>query len=133
MWLWRRRSSQDFAAEIESQIDRETVRLVEEKGLSRDEACAAARRAFGNVTRARETFYESTRWLWLDDLRRDLTYAVRTLLANPGFTAVTLITLALGIGADTAIFTLVNATMLKPLVVHSPFSRCSISRNTPAR
>ena len=117
--LWRRRRPDDFDAEIESHLELEVERLKEE-GLTEDEARARARRRFGNVTRAQERYYESRRLAPFESLFRDIRFGVRMLSKTPLSTAIAVMTLALGIGANTAIFGLLNAVELRDLPVPSP-------------
>jgi predicted permease len=115
----RKRKSSDFRAEIEAHIELERDRLLQQ-GLSPEDAQAAARRAFGNVLQTEERFYESGRWMWWDNFRQDVRFGVRMLMRNPGFTVTVVLTLALSIGANTAIFSLVNALLLKSLPYAHP-------------
>jgi predicted permease len=115
----RKRKPNDFRAEIEAHVDLERERL-QDQGLSREEAQAAARRTFGNMLQAEERFYESGRWLWWDRFRQDVRIGSRMLARNPGFTFTVILTLALSIGANTAIFSIVNALLLKNLPYSHP-------------
>jgi predicted permease len=117
--FWSRRTPDDFSAEIRAHVDMETDRLVGQ-GLSEPAARAAARRTFGNLTCAGERFYESRRWAWLDLLAQNVRFGLRMLARNPGSSAVAILTLALGIGANTAIFSLLHAVLLRSLPVYRP-------------
>src|ERR1700722_19164956 len=91
-----------------------------ESGHPRKDAELNARHEFGNETLARETTRDMWGWRWIGDLFHDVRYGLRLLGKNPGFTAVAILTLALGIGANTAIFSLVDTVMLKMLPVQKP-------------
>src|SRR5216684_7292298 len=129
MWRWRIvfdrlkgrrvRQEEDLARELRDHVDLEAEEQ-QEAGIPSEEATYAARRAFGNTTLVTEDVRETWGWTWLERLIQDLRFGLRQLRKSPGFTAVAILTLALGIGANTAIFTLVHAVMLKSLPVPNP-------------
>ena len=108
------RAEQQLAREVASHLA-----LLEERfraqGLTPEEARAAARRAFGGVEQAKELQRDARSFLWLEDARRDLIYAVRTLSAAPGFTVVAVLTLALGIGSVAIIYSVIHNVLFDPL------------------
>jgi putative ABC transport system permease protein len=111
----------------ERELDREMtahLRQLEDdflrKGMTPEAARLAARRAFGGVEQAKEVQRDERSIAWLDEVRQNIKYATRTLLRAPGFTFVAVLTLALGIGANTVMFSIMNATMLQTLPFPEP-------------
>jgi putative ABC transport system permease protein len=115
MAIWRRRQrEEDLDRELRSDLDLEAAEQ-RESGLSPDEAQYAARRALGNAALIKEEVRDTWGWGSLDRLRQDIVYAVRTFGRARGFTTIVILTLALGIGITTAIFSVVDAVLLNPL------------------
>jgi predicted permease len=116
--------------EIESYVQIETDENIA-RGMPYPEACAAARRKFGNRVLIREEIYTMNTISFLDTLARDVRYGLRTLRLNPLFTVVALLTLAIGIGANTAVFSVVNAVLLKPLPYPKAEELVGVWQNAP--
>src|ERR1700760_3552396 len=110
-------------AELEREL-RSDLELEEEEqregGISGEEARYAALRAFGNPTLIREQTRAIWSWTWLESLARDLRLSLRTLRRTPSFTVIAVLVMAMGIGANVALFTVVRGVLLKPLPFHDP-------------
>jgi len=118
-WWQIRKRDADLERELQSDLEQEEEEQ-REKGLSVEEARHAARRAFGNTTLIREQTHEAWGWAPVERLLQDLRHALRQLWRSPGFSIVAMMTLTLGIGATTAIFTLVYDVLLRPLPFAQP-------------
>jgi hypothetical protein len=119
MLLHRQRFAKELEDEMQLHLELRRQQQ-EESGVAPKDAQAAAHRRFGNPTLVRERSYAAWGWSWLEGLLQDVLYGLRAMLRSPGITIVALLSLALGIGANTAIFSLMDAVMLRSLPVKEP-------------
>jgi predicted permease len=118
-WWQIKKKDADLERELRSDLELEEEEQ-REGGVSEEEARYAALRAFGNPTLIREQTSAIWSWNWLESLARDLRFSLRALRRTPGFTVIAILVMALGIGANVALFTVVRGVLLQPLPFHDP-------------
>jgi macrolide transport system ATP-binding/permease protein len=131
-WTHRRRKEDELREELEFHIANEADERLAE-GLTEDEATWAARRDLGNVTLLREETRTLWSWILFEQLAQDIRYGLRTMAANKTFSAMAILSLALGIGANTAIFSFMDSILMRALPVPEPQSLVILSWRTPRR
>src|ERR1700733_3878426 len=124
------RRRRELAAEMEAHLAERADELME-AGMGEQEARQQARREFGNATRYAEISREAWGWMRIERIGKDFRYALRALCASPLFTVTAVLSLALGIGANTAIFTLLYASLWRPLPVQDPHEIFQLVRAAP--
>ena len=129
-FYFRNRRYDDISVSIQEHIDERADELMEE-GMSREDAERAARRDFGNVTLLKERSREVWQWRTVESLLVDLKHVCRRLWRSPGFTITVVLTLAIGIGANTAVFSVLNSVLLRPLPFPDPQQLVSLRLNAP--
>jgi predicted permease len=129
-FFFRKHRYDDISVSIQEHIDERIDELTEE-GMSRDQAERSARREFGNATLVEERSREVWQWQTLESLLIDLKHIGRRLRRSPGFAITVVLTLAIGIGANTAVFSVLNSVLLRPLPYPEPQQLVSLHLNAP--
>jgi len=131
--LFRRQDAdRELEEELRDHLERKTADFIAQ-GLSPEEARYAARREFGGIEQAMEKCRDMRKVNWLYDLAQDAAYTLRQVRKSPGFAALVILTLAFGIGANIAIFNVVNGVLLRPLPYHDPSRLAAVFTVDPAR
>src|ERR1700761_6369244 len=113
----RRRLYSDLSEELRGHLEERTEQIMRTQNVTREEAERAARKAFGNPSLMEERSKEAWQWPRIEILLRDLSFSTRLLRKSPGFTMIAILTITLGVGANTAVFSLLNGLLLRPLPV----------------
>ena len=129
-WAFWQRKEEQLDDEVQSHL-----RMAMEDRVARGEAPAQAERSvsreFGNVALVKEVTRDNWSWTWLERLLQDVRYGVRMLAKDPMYTGIAILTLALGIGANTALFSVINGVLLNPLPFPRPDELVAIHENKP--
>jgi predicted permease len=126
----RRRRYHELSESIREHLDEKVADLMD-RGMTREQAEHTAHREFGNVTRIEERSREAWQWQGLESLLADLKHVCRRLVRSPGFAITVVLTLAIGIGANTAVFSVLNSVLLRPLPYPEPQQLVSLHLNAP--